>query len=118
MGYARRLLMSHPFLDLIPDQTLLAAGADSGAAHQQAARGRDRGYALVYSPLGRPIAVAMDALRGPTVRAAWFDPRTGTTTAIGTFRAKGARTFDPPGEPHRGNDWVLVLDAVRRRRTP
>jgi hypothetical protein len=68
---------------------------------------------LIYTPFGRSIAVRMDALRGPSVAAAWFDPRTGVTSAIGSFRASGARTFDPPGDAGRGNDWVLVLDGER-----
>ncbi|HEV7993769.1 MAG TPA: glycoside hydrolase family 140 protein [Gemmatimonadaceae bacterium] len=113
VGYARRLFMSHPFLELVPDQAMLAAGADSGAAHQRAARARDGSYAMIYTPFGRSIAVRMDALRGPSVAAAWFDPRTGVTSAIGSFRASGARTFDPPGDAGRGNDWVLVLDGER-----
>jgi hypothetical protein len=119
VGYARRLFMSRPFLELVPDQSLLAAGADSGAAHQSAARGRDGGYAFVYTPFGRPIVVRMDALRGPMVKAAWFDPRTGVSRPIGAFRASGTRSFDPPGDEQRGNDWVLVLDgAAKRGQTP
>ena len=119
VGYARRLFMSRPFLELVPDQSLLASGADTGAAHQRAARGRDGGYAFVYTPLGRPIVVRMDALRGPTVSAAWFDPRTGVSRPIGAFRARGTHTFDPPGDERRGNDWVLVLDGgTKRGQTP
>ena len=29
---------------------------------------------------------------------------------IGTCKAKGIKTFDPPGEKVNGNDWVLILD--------
>ena len=114
MAYVRRLFTSRPFLELVPDQALLAAPPDSGAGHQRAARGRDRRWAFAYTPLGRPLAVRLDALRAPSVRAAWFDPRTGTTTAIGTYRAAGTRAFDPPGGEGRGRDWVLVLDGGAR----
>jgi hypothetical protein len=108
MGHVRRLFTSRPFLDLVPDQSVLAAASDSGAGHQRAARGRD--YAFAYTPLGHPLTVRLDAVRGPRVRAYWFDPRTGTSTRIGEYRAAGTRVFDPPGDEGRGHDWVLVLD--------
>jgi hypothetical protein len=114
MAHVRRLFTSRPFLALEPDQALLAgegAAADSGAAHLRAARARDSSYAYAYTPFGRPVAVRLDLLRGPSVRAAWFDPRTGATTPLGTHPASGARTFDPPGGEGRGRDWVLVLDG-------
>jgi hypothetical protein len=118
VGYARRLFESRPFLELVPDQSVLAAAPDSGAGHQRAARGRDGGWAMAYTPLGRPLAVRMDAVRGPTARAWWFDPRTGAATALGEMRAQGTRTFDPPGDAGRGNDWVLVLDGGGTRYPP
>lgn len=116
MGYLRRLVASRPFLLLEPDQGLLAgpgaaAPADSGAEHQRAARARDSSYAFVYTPFGQPVAAWLDALRGPAVRAAWFDPRSGVETPIGTVAARGVRTFAPPGPTGRGHDWVLVLDG-------
>ena len=45
-----------------------------------------------------------------TIIAWWFDPRSGGATQIGEFPTSGMREFDPPGDPQRGNDWVLVLD--------
>ncbi len=115
MGYLRRLVTARDFLALEPDQALLAdaaAAADTGAAHPRAARARDGSYALAYTPRGRPLAVRLDALRGPAVRAAWFDPRTGRSAPLGAFPARGTRAFDPPGPEGRGQDWVLVLDGA------
>jgi hypothetical protein len=111
MGHLRRVVTAGPFLTLAPAQALLATVPDSGAGHQRAARSADSSHALAYTPLGRPLAVRLGALRGPAVRAGWFDPRTGARTAIGTFPAQGERTFDPPGGEGRGRDWVLVLEA-------
>ena len=111
MGYARRLFMSRPFLELVPDQSLLVTTpADTGAGHMRAARGRDRRYAFAYTPLGHPLTVRLDSLRGPLLRIQWFDPRTGTATPVGAMSAKGSQTFDPPGDEGCGRDWVLVLD--------
>jgi len=125
MGHVRRLFESRPFLALVPDQALLAAPASSGAGHQRAARARDGRYAIAYTPLGGPLAVRLDRLRGSTpgdggdsVRAHWFDPRRGVAAAIGVFPATGVHTFDPPGIEARGNDWVLVLDRADEKFPP
>ena len=107
MRHVRRLLESRPFLERVPDQTLIAGNPGAGADHVRATRGAR--YAFVYVPTGRPVEIRMDRMGG-AVRAAWFDPRTGTSTGLGTFNAQDTRRFTPPGTPGRGNDWVLVLD--------
>src|SRR3546814_14398467 len=52
----------------------------------------------------------LGVVSGPKIRAAWYSPRDGAVTPIGTFDNRGARRFDPPGETAPGNDWALVLD--------
>ena len=32
---------------------------------------------MVYAPIGRPFSVRMGTITGGTVKAWWFDPRTG-----------------------------------------
>mgnify|MGYP001207954948 CR=1 FL=1 len=110
MGYMRRLFESRPFLDLVPDQSVLAGEAGTGAAHIRAARDREGRYLFAYTPYGKPVRVWLGRLQGGEARAYWFDPRTGEAEAIGTYPAQGARTFDPPGGEGRGRDWVLVVD--------
>ncbi|HXE79435.1 MAG TPA: glycoside hydrolase family 140 protein [Vicinamibacterales bacterium] len=107
MRHVRRLLESRPFLERVPDQGLIAGDPGTGPDHVRATRGER--YAFVYIPTGKPTEIRLDRMTG-SVRAEWFDPRTGATTPIGTFPAGGTRRFTPPGTPGRGNDWVLVLD--------
>jgi hypothetical protein len=64
---------------------------------------------MVYAPVGRVFRVRMDVIRGPSVKAWWFNPRTGAATAIGVFPNTGQRMFTPP-DPGEMLDWVLVLD--------
>jgi hypothetical protein len=68
----------------------------------------------VYTPLGASIHVALGKISGATVKAWWYDTRTGTASAIGEFSNRGTRIFTPPETPARGNDWVLVLDDAAR----
>ena len=108
MLVARRLMQNRPMLERVPDQSLIASGAGKGADHVQAARGK--GYAFVYVPTGRAVKVNLGKISGARVKAWWYDTRSGVAKAIGEFANTGVREFTPPGQPARGNDWVLVLD--------
>ncbi len=109
MGHLRRLLESRPFLTQAPDPSLVAVGNVDDLEHVAALRGE--GYALVYTPTGKPFRVRLEKIPGTHVEARWFDPRTGAYRSAGDFRAEGEREFTPPGQPGVGNDWVLALDA-------
>jgi hypothetical protein len=115
MQHARALLESRPFLTRIPDPDLVVTSSVPtsvpGAGRYYFASTRDSAgtYAMVYAPVGRTFSVRMTAITGPSVKAWWFNPRSGAATLIGTFPNTGARAFTPP---ERGEllDWVLVLD--------
>ena len=112
MQHVRRLMLSRPYFSRVPDQTLIEDAQQDGPGHLQATRGD--GYAFLYTPLGASIHVALGKISGATVKAWWYDTRTGTASAIGEFANRGTRTFTPPGTPSCGNDWVLVLDDAAR----
>ncbi len=115
MQHGRALLESRPFLTRVPDPDLIVAGRvptsvpGAGRYRFAATRDEDGTWAMVYAPVGRPFSVRMDRIRGGRVKAWWFDPRTGESSAIGTFPNTGEREFTPP-EPGEMLDWVLVLD--------
>jgi hypothetical protein len=113
MMHVRNLLESRPFLTRVPDQSLISGEAGNGGEHIQATRGDD--YAFIYLPFGQKVAVVLGKISGQKVKTWWFDPRTGEAKIIGTYPNSGTREFDPPGEPARGNDWVLVLDDADKR---
>lgn len=109
MRHLRRLIESKPMLERIPDQSLIAVQY-GGANHLQATRGQD--YAMIYSPCGLLIQVAMGRIPGQQVRASWFDPRTGESLKIGDFANSGMTAFMPPSSG-RNNDWVLLLESIK-----
>ena len=112
MLHFRRLMLSRPFVDRVPDQSMIAEGEGSGEAHVRATRGH--AYAFFYIPTGHQIAVRLGKISGEQVMAWWFNPRTGAATAVGRYANISTREFTPP-EPHgRPNDWVLVLDDADR----
>ncbi|MBM3887571.1 MAG: DUF4038 domain-containing protein [Verrucomicrobia bacterium] len=113
MRHARALMESRPFLTRIPDQSVIAGDAGTGADHLQATRDAQGSYAMVYSPSGKPFKVRMDKIAGAKVKASWFNPRNGEASAIGDFTNTGEREFTPPTSGEN-NDWVLVLDDAAK----
>lgn len=115
----RRLLLSRPFTGRVPDPRLLKRRHQgTGADHVAATRARDGSHAILYLPTGKPVEINLGqlGLRGGgtrTIRATWFDPRTGVATHLEDIvvtKRYQDHTFTPPGSPGRGNDWVLLLD--------
>lgn len=111
MIHLRRLLESRPYFDRIPDQSLLPASdewaGDERGEHRQATRDAQGRFALVYLPTPHPVEVRLDWAASPTVRAWWYNPRTGHAAELGCFPAAQSATFTPPVD---GPDWVLILD--------
>jgi hypothetical protein len=109
MIHLKNLILSKPFFERYPDQSLIAGEQGERYDYQAATRGEN--YALIYTWNGRNIKVNMQALGADKVKAAWYDPRTGKKTPLGSYNDPGITEFDPPGEPVNGNDWVLVLEG-------
>ncbi|HJX71279.1 MAG TPA: glycoside hydrolase family 140 protein, partial [Bacteroidales bacterium] len=109
MIYLKDLMLSRPYFERIPDQSLIA---DQGTKYDflPATRGGD--YAFIYTYTGRVFRVNMGILSGKKVKASWYSPENGSITKAGTFPNEGTMEFDPPGEQQDGNDWVLVLDGI------
>lgn len=112
MHLLKDLMLSRPYFDRIPDQSL---AVDSGSRYDYIAATRGKSYAMLYTWTGRTFKVKMGVISGKNVRCAWYDPRTGETRAVGTFANTGIREFDPPGEPAPGNDWALLIDDAKEK---
>jgi len=114
------LMLSRPYLSRVPDQSLIAqANADDGA-HLQATRDADGSYAMIYDPNGMTLQIDLRKLAGPTVKAWWFDPRSGSANPIGEFKNTTVQEFVPPvaAKPTDPNDWVLVIDEAAKHFPP
>jgi hypothetical protein len=111
--HVRALIESRPFLNRVPDQSLLNSPEGDEGKHVQATRDADGAFAMIYLPKSEQrVTVDLGRLSGGAVRAWWFDPRTGTASALdGDFRGEGTHEFITPAG---GPDWVLVLDDAAR----
>ena len=112
MGLMRKFLEAHAFEKLVPDQKLVANGPLAGPAKVRAARASDGTVAVFYSPRGEGFTVDKAIISAPRVRESWFDPRYGVLYDMHTSDNLGFQTYQPPTSG-RGQDWVLLLEAVR-----
>ena len=91
-----------------------------------AMRSTDRRAALIYAANGRTFAIDTTQLAAAPTAAYWYSPRTGHyydpqgqrehPTPRNVLPTQDADySFDPPGEPARDNDWVLLLIVDRAR---
>lgn len=108
MQYLKGLVLSKPFFERVPDQSLIASQGDK-YNYLIATRGKD--YAMIYTYTGRNLEINMGKIEGSEVTASWYNPRDGKTSKIGKFKNSGVAEFNPPGEPAEGNDWVLILES-------
>jgi Protein of unknown function (DUF4038)/Putative collagen-binding domain of a collagenase len=111
MKYLRNLVEAFPFLERIPDQSVVEEKNTAAAEKIQSTRGDD--YLMVYTTAGKPFTVNMGKIKGTTVKGFWYNPRKGEKTIIDAITNTGSKKFFPPGAGY-GQDWVLVLfDAVK-----
>ncbi|MDZ4768457.1 MAG: glycoside hydrolase family 140 protein, partial [Chloroflexota bacterium] len=110
IGHLRTLMQARSIFDRIPDQTIILSDVGTGSDHIRACRADAGHYALVYVPTpDTRVEIDLPCLTGQTVRAAWFDPRCGTTTPIDVVPTDAPAPFVTPSS---APDWVLMLDAV------
>jgi hypothetical protein len=108
MTHLKALMLSRPFFDRVADQSLLVG--DEGEKYDRVLVTRGDGFVFAYTYTGRDFTLKLGVLGVPTLNYSWFNPRTGEVLAAGIQPNTGTATFNPPGEPAPGNDWVLVLD--------
>ncbi|MFC2136968.1 glycoside hydrolase family 140 protein, partial [Bacteroidota bacterium] len=110
MIHLKNLMLSRPYFERIPDQSLIAD--EQGEKYDYLIATRGSIYAFIYNYTGKKMLVQLGIINGKNIKASWFNPRNGNISLIDTFENKGVMEFDPPGDKKDGNDWVLILDAV------
>lgn len=106
MIYVRRLMENFPFLERVPDQSIIVEQNTAPAERVQATRGAD--YLLVYSTTGKIFTVSMGKISGAKIKGYWYDPKNGNKVAIAEIDNAGTKQFTPPTNGY-GQDWVLAM---------
>ena len=107
MIYLKKLMISKPYFERIPDQSII--DGPNGTKYNFLIATRGSSYLFIYNYTGRKLKIKMGKISGSFVNAYWYNPRNGTYTFIKKIINKGIKQFDPPGKKKNGNDWVLVI---------
>lgn len=83
MKYLKALMLSMPFFDRIPDQSIISRNNGKGYDRLAATRGKD--YLMVYNYTSRDMDVDLTTISGKKKKVWWMDCQTGNLTFIGTF---------------------------------
>ena len=113
LPHLKALMLSRPYFNRIPDQSLIAGDQGEGRQHIGATRDRNGHYAMLYVPQGQAISVDLSKIRGPEAVGWWFDPRTGAAARIKESIAISARNSFTPPTRGADQDWVLVVDSEK-----
>ena len=109
--HLKNLFLSRPFLDRIPDSTLVIDKQDDDENYVIATRDIKGTYARVYFPTVEERRLSLSTLAGESLIVWWYDPRTGNSFPPKPWEKASEVVVKPPTSG-KGNDWVLVLDAV------
>ncbi len=112
--HLKNLMLSRSYFDRIPDQALIAENQKDDFTYITATRDKEGSFALFYFPDGKSSSINLKNLKGSTFKATWMDPRTGIEFEgnDGNPLPKGTYLPITPPSTGRGNDWVLILDAL------
>lgn len=111
--HLKNLILSRPFFERIPDQSIIAGG--NGKKYDYVIATRGKSYLFVYTYNGRSFEINLGKISGSKVKAYWYNPRNGSSKLIGILANAGIKEFDPPANKKDGNDWVLVIDDTSKK---
>lgn len=107
MRYLKKLMLSVPYFERVPDQSVI--DGDCGEKYDRLLATRGSDYIFVYTCTRLSIRVKMGKITGDRVCASWFDPETGEIQKAGVYENKGIMEFTPPEKNNSGTDYVLII---------
>jgi len=112
MKYLKNLMLSFPYFERVPDQSIIDGKNGTKYNRLLATRGND--YLMVYNYNSVPMRVDLRKISGDKKNVWWFNPATGALSYIGEFDNK-VTTFNRQN-PTRGKVSDGVLIAVDSRK--
>jgi hypothetical protein len=110
--HLKNLMLSRPYFDRIPDQSLIADNQVEDETFVVATKSKVGGYAFFYFPTGKSIRVNLESFKNQKLNFSWFDPRTGVQMDYPLpIKNPQIQQVTPPSSG-RGNDWVLIVDSI------
>jgi hypothetical protein len=118
LHYIKLLLYSRPYLQRIPDQSLVLGGQGFDVATRvEATRdgtygNKDATYLMAYLSAPRKVTLDTAVIPSRTLNAYWFSPETGLSEVIAEhLYNSGTLTLDARPQ---GKDWVVVVEDAAK----
>lgn len=122
LHYIKTLLYAYPYLQRIPDQSLIINGqGDSITNKVQVMRDgtigkTDATYIMAYISSPKEVVINTTVIKSGKLNAYWFSPGNGMIEKIGQeFENTGSFS---PKKKHDGQDWVLIIDDCSKYHLP
>jgi len=109
--HLKQLMLSRPFLNRIPDQSIINGPQEENTHYKTATRSSDGSYAMIYFPKGGDVNLNLSALSENDLVIWWYDTRTGNSFTGGSITKSTALQIKAPTSG-KGHDWVLVVDTA------
>ena len=110
------LMVSVGWPDLQPDWlgAFVMEGSGGYATNEYAvtAFAQDSSWSITYIPSGRTVKVKLSLLREKHCQLAWFNPRSGAETPLGTYATTNSPSLTTPDE----QEWILLGRMQRKDR--
>lgn len=113
MKYLKMLMLSFPFFERVPDQSIIAG--KNGERYDRAIATRGNNYLLVYNYSARPMSIDLSKIVGDVKKCWWFNPKNGSLQFIGEFDGNKTVEFTVDAAYNAGNDRVLI--AIDKSKT-
>jgi len=112
MKYLKTLMLAFPFLERVPDQSIIAG--QNGERYDRAIATRGTDYLLVYNYTARPMQIDLSKISGAKKNCWWFNPKNGELQFIGEFDGTKITNFQLDIAYNAGNDRVLIaVDSAK-----
>ena len=116
MKYLKNLILTFPYSERVPDQSVIAGMNGNRYDRLIATRGDD--YLLVYNYTNKPMSIDLTKISGDKKQAWWYNPKNGHLSYIGEYDNQ-ITPFAFDGAYGNGNDQVLIaIDATKNYLLP
>ncbi len=110
-GYMRDFFEKIAWQKMEPGSEIVKQAPNTNGMEVLASMAVDRTFVVAYSPYGTNFTLDLSGLQSNKLKASWFNPRNNSYVILKDIEKGSDILFDPPSDPKRGNDWVLLLES-------
>lgn len=111
MKHVKNLMLSLPYFERVPDQSIIVGKNGTRYNRLIATRGTD--YLLVYNYNSVPMNLDLNKISGERKNVWWMDAATGSLTYIGEFESRVLTLYQQKQHPGVNDGVLIAVDASK-----